>query len=127
MWTPPSDAPSPEFPLILVAGPRTRAFINSQLREAPSVWAKMPRPLARLHPAAAAARGIADGDPVIVRTKVGSVQFWAELSGDIHPEVVVVPHGWAEANANALTDVSGLDPISGFPAFRSRACQIARS
>lgn len=94
VWTPPSDAPSPEFPLILVAGPRTRAFINSQLREAPSVRAKMPRPLARLHPAAATARGIADGDPVIVRTKVGSVQFWAELSGDIHPEVVVVPHGW---------------------------------
>lgn len=127
VWTPPSDAPSPEFPLILVAGPRTRAFINSQLREAPSVRAKMPRPLARLNPAAAAARGIADGDPVIVRTKVGSVQFWAELSGDIHPEVVVVPHGWAEANANLLTDLSGLDPISGFPAFRSRACQIARS
>lgn len=127
VWTPPTDAPSPDYPLILVAGPRTRAFINSQLRDAPSVRAKMPRPLARIHPSVAAARGIAEGDPVMVRTKVGAVQFWAELSGDIHPEIVVVPHGWAEANANLLTDVSGLDPISGFPAFRSRACQILRA
>ncbi|MFO0728906.1 MAG: molybdopterin-dependent oxidoreductase [Myxococcota bacterium] len=125
-WKAPTDAPTPEFPLILVSGPRTRAFINSGLHHAPSVVSKMPRPLARLHPETARVRGIQEGDAVLVRTSSGQAQFHAELTPDVHPEVVVVPHGWAEGNANLLTDVEHLDPISGFPAFRSRACAVQK-
>jgi hypothetical protein len=38
--------------------------------------------------------------------------------------VVVVPAGSAEASANRLTTTEGLDPVSGFPAFRSVACRV---
>jgi hypothetical protein len=41
--------------------------------------------------------------------------------------VVHVFHGWAGANVNDLTSVDHLDPISGFPAFMSLLCEVARS
>jgi anaerobic selenocysteine-containing dehydrogenase len=48
----------------------------------------------------------------------------AQVTDQVHPEVVVVPGGWSEANANLLTEDQTLDPISGFPSFRSAVCRI---
>jgi anaerobic selenocysteine-containing dehydrogenase len=42
------------------------------------------------------------------------------------PGVVSAPHGWAGADVNLLIPDAGLDPISGFPPFRSSLCQVQR-
>jgi formylmethanofuran dehydrogenase subunit D len=61
---------------------------------------------------------------VAVISPHGRVVFTAKVGDRVHPETVVIPHGWATANANLLTDAEVLDPISGFPGFRSGVCRV---
>lgn len=124
VWTPPSVSPSADFPLWLVSGPRTRAYINSQFRGIPTVQAKQPRPEVELHPQAARAAGVQQGQRVAVVTPVGRIELGVRVTEDVHPEAAVLPAGWSEANANELTDDGRLDPLSGFPAFRSGVCRV---
>ena len=126
-WKEPSERPhryGEEFPLILVSGPRGRAYINSQFRQIPSVSRKMPRPLAEIHPATAAEAGVGDGDPVAVVSPHGRIVLHVRVTAQVHPDCVVVPFGWSGTNANLLTHDGALDPISGFPAFRSGVCRL---
>jgi len=111
-------------PLILVSGPRTRPYINSQFREIPSVASLMPEPLAEIHPDAARRAGIVDGERIAVVSPHGRIELRARVTARVHPECVVVPAGWSDANVNLLTDDAALDPISGFPLFRSGVCRI---
>jgi anaerobic selenocysteine-containing dehydrogenase len=84
----------------------------------------MPEPLVELHPEDARRRGIEDRDPVNVCTRRGSVQFTAKVTDRIKPGVAHCPHGWNHANVNELTDDAALDPISGFPPFKSLLCEV---
>ena len=113
-----------EFPLVLVSGPRTRAYINSQFRQLPSVARKMPRPVAEIHPEVAKRVSVEDGATVVVVSPRGRVLFEARVTDRVHPGCVVIPAGWSEANANLLTDEKYLDPVTGFPGFRSGVCRI---
>ncbi|MFC2002932.1 molybdopterin dinucleotide binding domain-containing protein, partial [Chloroflexota bacterium] len=116
-----------EYPLILVSGPRVRVYIHSQLRNVEAMRKHHPAPLAQLHPDTARGLGIADGDMVRVETSRGSVEMKAQLTSDILPQVVSIPHGWGgKANANRLTSDAELDPISGFPAFKSMLCRVSK-
>ena len=52
----------------------------------------------------------------------------ANVTDTILDGVVSVPHHWpGEANANILVDDINLDPISGFPPFKSQLCQVSRA
>jgi anaerobic selenocysteine-containing dehydrogenase len=113
-----------DYPLTLVSGPRTRAYVNSQFRQIPSIASLMPQPLAELHPVAARRAGIADGERIAVVSPHGRIEMRARVTTRVHPECVVVPAGWSDANANLLTDDAELDPISGFPLFRSGVCRV---
>jgi anaerobic selenocysteine-containing dehydrogenase len=77
-----------------------------------------------MHPETAAEYGIAHGEPVRVRTQRGAVVFHAEVADTVAPGVVHCVHGWAEAEINRLTDDAHLDPISGFPPFKSGLCRV---
>jgi anaerobic selenocysteine-containing dehydrogenase len=81
-----------------------------------------------LHPDDAAALGLADGDPAVVRSRVGEVTVPVEVTDAIRPGVVSIPHGWghgipgtqmavaaehAGVNSNLLADERLFDPISG--------------
>ncbi len=123
-WTPPSLRPSAEFPLMLVTGPRTRAYINSQFRQVARIRLLEPEPLVRVHPEAARAAGLGDGARVAIVSPVGRVEMRLAVTTDVRPDVAVMPAGWEEANANLLIDGKRLDPISGFPAFRSGVCRL---
>lgn len=125
-WTPPTHAPTPEYPLRLVSGPRPRARINSQFGPSPSVTARMREPEALIHPQVAARIGLTHGESVDVVAAGGRVTFRAVVTADVHPECVVVPAGWAHANPNVLISELGRDLISGFPSFRSSICRIER-
>ncbi|MHB8872046.1 MAG: molybdopterin-containing oxidoreductase family protein [Myxococcaceae bacterium] len=118
------ETAGPGFPLYLVTGPRTRPYINSQFRHIPSIATKLTEPYAELHPDAARAAGVSDGQRIVVVSPRGKVSMRARVSDRVHPEAVVVPAGWGEASANLLTDPAALDPVSGFPAFRSGVCRV---
>lgn len=66
----------------------------------------------QIHPAAAVSRGISDGGDVVVRTTTGAVQMTATLNESLHPDCVVLPHGWTDANVSRLTSESRVDSLT---------------
>jgi len=67
-----------------------------------------------------------DGEKVIVETKKGEIKIKAKLTRDIAEQVVSIPHGWATANVNILTDIALRDPISGYPEDKGLLCRISK-
>ena len=126
VWTPPAETPSPEFPLWLVTGPRPRARINSQFAQSPSVRARLKEPELLVHPSAAELAGIVHGAKIDVVSPHGRISIRAVVTEDVHPECVVMPAGWHEANPNLLISNAVRDPISAFPALRSGICRLER-
>jgi anaerobic selenocysteine-containing dehydrogenase len=114
-----------EYPLIAMTGPRKAMFTHSQFRNIPALREKMPEPLIEINAETATELKIKDGDMVRVESVRGEIQIRAKTTGDIHPRVVSIPHGWSgESNANMLTDDMARDPISGYPPFRSVLCRV---
>jgi anaerobic selenocysteine-containing dehydrogenase len=81
-----------------------------------------------MHPDDAARIGVADGDRVRVKSRVGEVEARLAVTGDIMPGVVSLPHGFGHApaaatlrvagalagpNVNALTDEELVEPLLG--------------
>jgi anaerobic selenocysteine-containing dehydrogenase len=121
----PGEYLAEEHSFILVSGPRVSAFSHSQHRNVPRLRRLAPEPLVEIHAGSAKRLGIDNGDYVTLTSPKGSIKLRAELTGDIHPRVVSIQHGWNEANANILTDDAG-DPISGYPAFKSVPCRVLK-
>lgn len=128
------------FPLVLTCAKPT-VFCQTQHRSLPSLRKRAPHPEVELHPATAAARGVAAGDWVAVETPAGGMRARARFNHELDPRVVVGEHGWWEgceelniagydpfsndgANFNATVDPMVRDPISGTPAHRSNLCEI---
>lgn len=115
-----------DFPLVLTSGARTKFDTHSQHQYIERMRRAIPNPLVEIHPSDAEPRGIDDGTWVWVRSPRGAVRFVAKVTEAIKPGVVHCTHGWNSANINELTDDRHLDPISGFPPFKSALCQVAR-
>jgi len=116
-----------EYPLILTTGPRTVAYLHSEFRNLPSLRRLVPEPLIEINPKIAASLGIASGNLVEVESPRGSIELKAKVTGDIHPGVVCIQHGWNEANANLLTDDEARDPVSGFLSFKSMMGRVTKA
>jgi len=124
-WSPVSTPElARDYPLVLTSGARSVAYTHSQGRQLPTARRRDPEPRVQMSPADAEARSIRDGDPVRLSSPLGSVTMTARVTDTVPPGVVSAPHGWAEADVNLLIPDEGLDPISGFPPFRSSLCQI---
>ena len=118
-----------EYPLILITGAKTRYFTHSRFRNVPSLRQHVPEPTVEINAAVAANTGIRQGDMVIVQSPRGSITLKAVLTEDIHPKVVGIPHGWAEANVNFLIDdaVRVRDPVSSYPPFKAALCRVVKA
>ena len=57
------------------------------------------------------------GDMVRVSSASGSITIALEISDDIAPGCVCIPHGWAEHNVNMLVGVEALDVLGGTSAL----------
>ncbi len=115
-----------EYPLILVTGARAQPFTHCQMRNIPQLRQLIPEPVAEIHPAAAEQYGIADADTVVLETRKGQIRIRVKTTEDIAPQVVSVPHGWAEANVNLLTSLGPNDPVTGYVELRALACRIKK-
>ncbi|TVQ93319.1 MAG: molybdopterin oxidoreductase [Chromatiaceae bacterium] len=130
VWREPAESPvaTPQlvqdFPLVLTSGARNKHATHSQHQYLYKMRRAVPHPWCEIHPEDAAARGIGDGDPVLVSSPRGQVQFVARVTDRVKPGVVHCAHAWNHANINELTDDRHLDPISGFPPFKSGLCEV---
>lgn len=117
------------YPLILITGARTEAYTHSRFRDMPSLRKLYPEPLVEIHPQAAQSIGVRDGEMVRVESLLASIRVKARLTEVVHPDIVSVTHGWSNetgANVNCLTDDKAVDPVSGFPEFRSLLCRVVK-
>ncbi len=113
---------------LLLIGRRDARSNNSWLHNAPLAVAGRNRCTLRMHPADAAERGLASGQLVRIRSRVGEVRAALEVSDELMRGVVSLPHGWghhrpgtatrvaeahAHVSANDLTDEQLLEPVVG--------------
>jgi len=115
-----------EYPLLLITGARTIAYLHSEYRNLPSLRKMVPEPLIEIHPQTAKEYDIDEGTMVKVESVRGSIKLKAKLTEDIHPKVVSIQHGWSEACSNLLTDDMNRDPISAYPGYRSVLSVLCR-
>lgn len=118
--------PEEKFPFWLSTGDRVPSFQHTQFRRSPTYRAKMPEPFLDIHPDAATQLNIKNGDWVVLSTRHGKIDIRANLNDDIRKDCLRLTHGWEEANANELTGLKYLDPISGFPWLRALPANIER-
>jgi anaerobic selenocysteine-containing dehydrogenase len=101
---------------------------NSWLHNSRRLVKGKPRCTLMIHPADADRCGITDGSLVRVRSRVGQVDVVAEVTADIQPGVVSLPHGWghdrsgvrltiaaahAGVSLNDLVDDQAVDVLTG--------------
>ena len=124
---------------ILLIGRRHVRSNNSWLHNSYRLVKGKPRCTLMLHPETAKEYGIEDGQNVKVTSRVGSVIITAEVTDELMPKVVSIPHGWghgrkgvkqkiAQAHAgvsvNDLTDDTLIDQLSGNAAVNGVPVQL---
>jgi len=130
VYTEPSLSPrsTPEvaktFPLILTTGARLPMFVHSRTFRTGWTRSLRPDPMADINPQDARARGIAHEDWVSLATPRGSIRVRANLTEMVPPGVVNMYHDYPEASVNLLIGPDYLDPISGYPGFKSLLCEV---
>jgi anaerobic selenocysteine-containing dehydrogenase len=113
---------------LVLIGRRQLRSNNSWMHNLPALVKGKERCTLHIHPDDAERLGLHDGGQVVVRSAAGSLEAPVELTEDIMPGVVSIPHGWghdadgvrmsvasahAGVNSNLLADESLVEPLSG--------------
>ena len=91
--------------LVLVSRRHVRSN-NSWMHNAPSLMTGKDRCTLLVHPDDAAARGLAPGAAARVRSDAGEVEVPVEISDEMRPGVVCLPHGWGHDKPGAKLSVA---------------------
>ena len=101
---------------------------NSWGQNVPSLAGSRPLHGLQIHPDDAAAHGVTDGGSARLASRVGEVEVLIDVTDDIAPGTVCLPHGFGNdedgielsvaakqggPNSNVLTDHLAVDPLSG--------------
>lgn len=135
-YRPSPEVPSPAYPLMLSTGRTVYHFhTRTKTGRVPELEAAAPEPWLEIHPADAAAVGLADGAMVRVTSARGSVEVRARLGG-VREGVVFLPfhYGYWDLDAagpdggpgraaNELT-LTTWDPVSKQPLFKVAAVRV---
>ena len=105
------SSPSSPFPPtsnghLLLIGRRQLRSNNSWMHNSERLVKGKPSCTILMHPADAAHRDLKQGQTVSVRSRVGSVEVPVEISDEMMPGVVSIPHGWGHDRAGARLDVA---------------------
>jgi anaerobic selenocysteine-containing dehydrogenase len=94
-----------------------------------------------IHPDDAASRGLTDGDRARIATQTGAIELPVEVTDEMMPGVVSVPHGWghtrkgtrlsvasrhAGESVNDIIDASRIDALSGTSALTGQPVEVTR-
>jgi anaerobic selenocysteine-containing dehydrogenase len=117
---------------LLLIGRRDLRSNNSWMHNSQRLVKGRDRCTLLMHPDDAQARGLAPGQTVQVRSRVGSIPVRLQLTDAVMPGVVSLPHGWghgrpgvqlqvatehAGVSINDLTDDQSVDTLLGTAAF----------
>jgi anaerobic selenocysteine-containing dehydrogenase len=115
-------------PPMVIVGRREVRSNNSWMHNLPLLAKGPERCTALVHPDDAARLQLTDGAMARISSRGGSIEARVQVSGDMMPGVVSLPHGWGHslpgvrlalaaerpgANLNALLDEHWRDPLSG--------------
>ena len=129
-----------DFDLQLI-GRRHLRSNNSWMHNAERLVKGRDRCTLMIHPETAAKRGIINQEKVQIESRVGRIEISVEITEDIMPDVVSIPHGFGHArtgvqmdiaNAHAgvslndLTDELLIDELTGNSAFSGVPVRILR-
>lgn len=127
----PADGAGRTYDLQLI-GRRQLRSNNSWLHNVPTMTGGNNKCTVLMHPDDALARGLAQGESVRVTSAVGEIEVPLDISDDIRPGTVAVPHGWGHrgtgwshantlpgANVNALHDPGQVDTFTGTAAVNN--------
>lgn len=113
---------------LVLIGRRHLRSNNSWMHNLPVLVRGPQRCTLQVHPQDATRLGLADGGLATVSSRVGSVSAPVEVTDEVRPGVVSLPHGWghtdpaaqmsvaasvAGTNSNVLADEELLEPITG--------------
>jgi len=115
-----------DFPLILTTGARLPMYIHSRTFRLSWTRGLRPDPMLDINPIDAAVRGISQGDWVTLSTPRNSIKVKANLTEVVPPGVINIFHGYTEPEVNTLVEPDYLDPVSGFPGFKSLLCEVKK-
>ncbi len=133
VYTEPGLSPrtSPEiarnFPLQFTTGSRLPMFVHSRTFRLDWTRSLRPDPMVDINAVDAKERKIVQNDWVDLSTPRGAIRVRANITERVPPGVVTMLHGYPEADVNTLIEPDYLDPVSGFPGFKSLLCEIKKS
>lgn len=139
----PEGLGAPGLPLVMSTA-KNGWYVHSAYRHIASLRKRATAPLVEMAPGDADARGIADGDSVIVRTAHGEARLQARIDPTLPAGTVITEFGWwedcpplgrdgapvagpASTNMNAALSDATRDPVSGSVPLRAVACEIVRN
>jgi anaerobic selenocysteine-containing dehydrogenase len=115
-----------KFSLILTTGARLPMYIHSRTFRLPWTRQLRPDPMLDINPKDAAKRNISQGDWVELATPRNKIKVKANLTEVVPLGVINIFHGYREPEVNSLFDPGYLDPISGFPGYKSLICEVVK-
>ncbi|WP_034521857.1 molybdopterin-containing oxidoreductase family protein [Actinomadura rifamycini] len=130
-YVPPAEVADPDraarYPLALISA-ASHEFLNTQFANNPELRRRSGGLAVRLHPDDAAARGLADGQPVRVANDRGGFDAVLRVTDQVRPGVAATSKGhWAKfsggSNANAVVAERDTDLGAG-PVFHDTRVEI---
>ncbi len=124
---------------LLLIGRRQLRGNNSWMHNSERLVRGKPQCTILMHPTDAAKRQLSKGQNVVVRSRVGSVVLPIDITGEMMPGVVSIPHGWGHGRSgnqlqvaqqhagesiNDLTDHEMIDALCGTAAFNGTLVTI---
>jgi anaerobic selenocysteine-containing dehydrogenase len=126
---------------LVLIGRRHVRTNNSWMHNVQSLVKGPDRSQLLMHPSDAERRSIAKGDRVRVESRTGAIEVRVEITDDIMPGVVSLPHGYGHAvardslqragalegpNVNAITDDARVEPIAGTAILNGVPVEVSR-
>jgi anaerobic selenocysteine-containing dehydrogenase len=123
-----------EPPAMVLVGRRHLRSNNSWMHNVEVLVKGRDRCTLQVHPDDAGRLGLESGGSARVSSRVGSLEATVEVTDEVMPGVVSLPHGWGHSapgtrmrvaaarpgvNSNVLTDAEVLDPLSGTAALNA--------
>lgn len=118
--------PMEKYPFVLTTGSRKPQLFHSRTYRLPWLVHMETCPVVELHPEDAKQCEVTEGDLITLETPVGSMDMKAVVTTSCLQGVVNVYHGAEQGDINQLLDDTYIDPISGFPGFKSYCCKIRK-
>lgn len=125
--------PDPNYPFILNAGRHTPQNANNLMRKPD--WNKGRRTCTlAMNPADADRLGVVDGEFVKITTETASARIELEISDDVRPGLVLIPHGFGlkyqgtthGIAVNRLTSTAHRDRLAATPIHRYVPCRVEK-